>query len=52
MGEAAAPRKKLMGKKQPERLVDRKGLTIGIEHDDRPSRWREEKKSAPVRMKK
>jgi translation initiation factor IF-2 len=52
MGETVAPRKKLLGKKQPERLVDRKGLTIEVDREERSGRWREEKKAAPVRMKK
>jgi translation initiation factor IF-2 len=49
MGEVAAPRKKALIKK----AVDRKDKRIDLERsDDRPSRWREEKKAAPVKMKK
>jgi len=47
MGEAP-PRKKSVLKK----LVDRKGRQIEVDRDDRPSKWREEKKVAPVKMKK
>ena len=47
MGEAP-PRKKAFIKK----LVDRKGRQIDVEREDRSSRWREEKKAAPVKMKK
>ena len=48
MGEAVPPRKKAFIKK----LVDRKGRTIEVDRDDRSSKWREEKKAAPVKMKK
>ena len=49
MGEVAAPRKKALIKK----AVDRKDKRIEIDRgDERPSRWREEKKAAPVKMKK
>jgi translation initiation factor IF-2 len=48
MGEAP-PRKKTLIKRQ---LVDRKGRQIEVDRDDRPSKWREEKKAAPVKMKK
>ena len=49
MGEVAAPRKKALIKK----LVDRKDKRIEIERsEERPSKWREEKKAAPVKMKK
>ena len=47
MGEAVAPRKKALIKK----LVERKDKRIEVERDDKPSRWREEKKAAPVKMK-
>ncbi|MDD5099695.1 MAG: translation initiation factor IF-2 [Syntrophales bacterium] len=47
MGEAP-PRKKSVLKK----LVDRKGRQIEVDRDERPSKWREEKKVAPVKMKK
>ncbi|MDA8124188.1 MAG: translation initiation factor IF-2 [Deltaproteobacteria bacterium] len=48
MGEAAPPRKKTLIQK-----LDKKGKRIEVEAgDDRPSRWREEKKTAPVKMKK
>jgi translation initiation factor IF-2 len=49
MGEVAAPRKKALIKK----AVDRKDKRIDLDRgEDRPSRWREEKKAAPVKMKK
>jgi translation initiation factor IF-2 len=48
MGEAAPPRKKAFIKK----LVDRKGRSIEVDRDDRSTKWREEKKAAPVKMKK
>ena len=48
MGEAPPPRKKAFIKK----LVDRKGRSIEVDRDDRSSKWREEKKAAPVKMKK
>jgi translation initiation factor IF-2 len=47
MGEAP-PRKKALVKK----LVDRKGRQIEVDQQDRSSKWREEKKAAPVKMKK
>jgi translation initiation factor IF-2 len=48
MGEVAAPRKKTLIQK-----LDRKGKRIEVEAgEDKPSRWREEKKAAPVKMKK
>ena len=48
MGEVAPPRKKTLIQK-----LDKKGKRIEVESgDDRPSRWREEKKAAPVKMKK
>ncbi len=48
MGETVAPRKKALIQK-----LDRKGKRIEVERgDDRPSKWREEKKVAPVKMKK
>jgi translation initiation factor IF-2 len=46
MGEAPA-RKKAFIKK----LIDKKGRQIEVDQD-RPSKWREEKKAAPVRMQK
>lgn len=48
MGEAAPPRKKAFIRK----LVDRKGRQIEVDREDRSSKWREEKKAAPVKMKK
>jgi translation initiation factor IF-2 len=48
MGETVAPRKKALIKK----LVDRKDRRSEVERDEKPSRWREEKKAAPVKMKK
>lgn len=48
MGEAAPPRKKAFVKK----LFDRKGRQIEVDREDRSSKWREEKKAAPVKMKK
>jgi translation initiation factor IF-2 len=48
MGEAAPPRKRAFIKK----LVDRKGRQIEVDREDRSSKWREEKKAAPVKMKK
>lgn len=48
MGETAPPRKKAFIKK----LVDRKGRSIEVDRDDRSSKWREEKRAAPVKMKK
>ncbi|MBU1150519.1 MAG: translation initiation factor IF-2 [Proteobacteria bacterium] len=48
MGEVAAPRKKTLIKQ----LVDRKNRRIEIEREERPVKWREEKKAAPVKMKK
>jgi len=48
MGETAPPRKKAFIRK----LVDRKGRSIEVDRDDRSSKWREEKKAAPVKMKK
>ncbi len=48
MGETAPPRKKAFIKK----LVDRKGRQIEVDREDRSARWREEKKVAPVKMKK
>ena len=47
MGEEP-PRKKAVFKK----MVDRKGRQIEIDHEERPAKWREEKKVAPVKMKK
>jgi translation initiation factor IF-2 len=47
MGEAPL-RKKAFIKK----LIDRKGKQIDIERQERPSKWREEKKAAPVKMQK
>jgi len=47
MGEAA-PRKKTAIKQ----IVDRKERRIDIESEERPSRWREEKKVIPIKMKK
>ena len=47
MGEAP-PRKKVFIKK----LIDRKGRQIDVERQERPSKWREEKKAAPVKMQK
>jgi translation initiation factor IF-2 len=50
MGEAVAPRKKVLIQKQ-----DKKGKQrIEVDHgeDNRPVRWREEKKAAPIKMKK
>jgi translation initiation factor IF-2 len=48
MGETVAPRKKTLIQK-----LDRKGKRIEVERgEDRPSKWREEKKVAPVKMKK
>ena len=48
MGEAVPPRKKALIKK----LVERKDKRIEVERDEKPAWWREEKKAAPVRMKK
>ena len=48
MGEVAPPRKKAFIRK----LVDRKGRQIEVDREDRSSKWREEKKAAPVKMKK
>ncbi|MBM4313104.1 MAG: translation initiation factor IF-2, partial [Deltaproteobacteria bacterium] len=49
MGEVAAPRKKALIKK----AVDRKDKRIELDRgDEQPSRWREEKRAAPVKMKK
>jgi translation initiation factor IF-2 len=49
MGEVAAPRKKALIKQ----LVSRKGKRIEIERgEERLPKWREEKKAAPVKMKK
>jgi len=49
MGEVTAPRKKALIKK----AVDRKDKRIDLERgEERPLRWREEKKAAPVKMKK
>ncbi len=49
MGEVVAPRKKALIKK----LVDRKDKRIEIERgEERVPKWREEKKAAPVKMKK
>ena len=49
MGEVVAPRKKALIKK----LVDRKDKRIEVERgEERPPKWREEKKAAPVKMKK
>ena len=49
MGEVPAPRKKALIKK----LVDRKDRRIEVERgEEKPSKWREEKKAAPVKMKK
>ena len=64
--EAEKPRKKggkppvevLMGEAPPrkkafiQKLVDRKGRQIEVDREDRSSKWREEKKAAPVKMKK
>ena len=47
MGEAPA-RKKAFIKK----LIDRKGRQIDVERQERPSKWREEKKVTPVKMQK
>ena len=49
MGETVAPRKKALIQK-----LDRKGKRIEVVErgDERPSKWREEKKVAPVKMKK
>ena len=47
MGEAP-PRKKAFIKK----LIDRKGRQIDVERPERPTKWREEKKAAPVKMQK
>ncbi|MCX5837084.1 MAG: translation initiation factor IF-2 [Deltaproteobacteria bacterium] len=47
MGEAP-PRKKAFIKK----LIDRKGRQIDVERQERSSKWREEKKAAPVKMQK
>ena len=47
MGEAPLRKKALVKK-----LVDRKGRQIDVDQQDRPSKWREEKKAAPVKMKK
>ncbi|MHB9098222.1 MAG: translation initiation factor IF-2 [Syntrophales bacterium] len=48
MGETVAPRKKALIQK-----LDRKGKRIEVERgEERPSKWREEKKAAPVKMKK
>ncbi len=47
MGEAP-PRKKVFIQK----LVDKKGRQIDVERQERPSKWREEKKAAPVKMQK
>ena len=47
MGEAPLRKKALVKK-----LVDRKGRQIDIDQQDRPSKWREEKKATPVKMKK
>jgi translation initiation factor IF-2 len=48
MGEVA-PRKKALIKK----LVDRKDRRIEVERgEEKPSKWREERKAAPVKMKK
>jgi translation initiation factor IF-2 len=47
MGEAP-PRKKAFIKK----LIDRKGRQIDVERQERPSKWREEKKAVPVKMQK
>jgi translation initiation factor IF-2 len=43
-----APRKKIFMKK----LVDKKGMPIDPDQSERPAKWREEKKAAPVKMKK
>jgi translation initiation factor IF-2 len=48
MGETAVPRKKTLIRK----LVDRKDRTIEVDRDERAGKWREEKKAAPVKMKK
>ncbi|MEW6332680.1 MAG: translation initiation factor IF-2 [Thermodesulfobacteriota bacterium] len=49
MGEVAAPRKKALIKKQ----VDRKGRRIEVESsEERTAKWREDRKVAPVKMKK
>jgi len=49
MGEAVAPRKKALIKK----LVDRKDKRIEIDRgEERASKWREEKKVVPIKMKK
>ena len=49
MGEVQAPRKKALIKK----LVDRKDRRIEVERgEEKPSKWREERKAAPVKMKK
>jgi translation initiation factor IF-2 len=48
MGETVAPRKKALIQK-----LDRKGKRIEVESsEERASRWREERKAAPVKMKK
>ena len=49
MGEVQAPRKKALIKK----LVDRKDRRIEVERgEEKPAKWREERKAAPVKMKK
>ncbi|MCX5821840.1 MAG: translation initiation factor IF-2, partial [Deltaproteobacteria bacterium] len=47
MGEAPLRKKALVKK-----MVDRKGRQIDVDQQDRQSKWREEKKAAPVKMKK
>jgi len=47
MGEVPLRKKALVKK-----LVDRKGRQIEVDQQDRQSKWREEKKAAPVKMKK
>ena len=48
MGETAVPRKKTLIR----RLVDRKDRVSEVDRDERAGKWREEKKAAPVKMKK
>jgi len=48
IGEVTAPRKKTLIKK----MIDRKDRRIEVEREERPAKWREEKKAPPVKMKK
>ena len=48
MAEPVPARKKALIKK----IVDRRDKREDLEHDDRPGRWREEKRAAVVKMKK